>query len=246
VDRDGIERPDFPTGRRGYDPEAVHAHLRRVADEFEALRSRAERPPAPPALSAGTSEQVRLILEAAERSAAELRAKAAEEAGAHVARVEDAAQGMLGRVDELERQLGGLLESLRRAGERLTGGLDELRAEVEAGKPEPTLAPEPPPAPAPADADPPSEPALADPPPEPSHAEPPPAPNLADPLPTAPHGELAGLSGGNGDDAGARLVALNMALSGSSREETARYLAENFAVADPEALLDDVYARVGR
>ena len=48
------------------------------------------------------------------------------------------------------------------------------------------------------------------------------------------------------DDAGARLIALNMALSGSSREETARYLAENFTLADPEALLDDVFARAGR
>ena len=37
-----------------------------------------------------------------------------------------------------------------------------------------------------------------------------------------------------------------MALGGSSREETARYLAEHFALADPGALLDDVYAKVGR
>ena len=37
-----------------------------------------------------------------------------------------------------------------------------------------------------------------------------------------------------------------MALSGTSREETARYLAEHFALADPDALLDDVYARAGR
>ena len=37
-----------------------------------------------------------------------------------------------------------------------------------------------------------------------------------------------------------------MALSGSSREETARYLAENFTLDDPEALLDDVFARAGR
>jgi hypothetical protein len=37
-----------------------------------------------------------------------------------------------------------------------------------------------------------------------------------------------------------------MALGGSSRDETAAYLAENFELDDPEALLDDVYARVGR
>jgi hypothetical protein len=36
-----------------------------------------------------------------------------------------------------------------------------------------------------------------------------------------------------------------MALSGSSREETARYLQENFDLEDQDELLDDVYARVG-
>jgi hypothetical protein len=37
-----------------------------------------------------------------------------------------------------------------------------------------------------------------------------------------------------------------MALSGTPREETARYLEEHFALPDPDALLDDVYARAGR
>jgi hypothetical protein len=49
----------------------------------------------------------------------------------------------------------------------------------------------------------------------------------------------------DGDEAGARLTALNMALGGTPREETARYLAEHYALADPEALLDDVYERAG-
>jgi hypothetical protein len=44
------------------------------------------------------------------------------------------------------------------------------------------------------------------------------------------------------DEAGARLAALNLALGGASREETAAYLAEHFSLADPERLLDDVYA----
>ena len=48
------------------------------------------------------------------------------------------------------------------------------------------------------------------------------------------------------DEAGARLAALNMALGGSPREETAAYLAEHFQLADPDGLLDDVYARAGR
>jgi DivIVA domain-containing protein len=44
---------------------------------------------------------------------------------------------------------------------------------------------------------------------------------------------------------GARLIALNMALNGTPRDETARYLAQNFELDDQDALLDEVYARVG-
>jgi hypothetical protein len=36
-----------------------------------------------------------------------------------------------------------------------------------------------------------------------------------------------------------------MALNGTPREETDRYLAENFNLANREALLDEVYARIG-
>jgi hypothetical protein len=39
-------------------------------------------------------------------------------------------------------------------------------------------------------------------------------------------------------------VALNMALNGDSREETGRYLAENFDVPDSDRLLDEVYAAI--
>ncbi|CAA9536984.1 MAG: hypothetical protein AVDCRST_MAG85-4224, partial [uncultured Solirubrobacteraceae bacterium] len=48
-----------------------------------------------------------------------------------------------------------------------------------------------------------------------------------------------------GDVEGARLIALNMALNGQSREETDRYLAENFDLSDRQALLDEVYESVG-
>jgi DivIVA domain-containing protein len=206
VDRDAIERRDFPVGRRGYDQAAVDAHLRAVADEIETLRANpgAARP-APAPLSAGTSEQVRAILEAAETGAAELRAQAGRDAGQHVARVEHAAGGMLTRLDELEGELNTLLDALRRAGERLNEGLADLQRQVgEFGGVEP-------PAPAP---------------------EP---PEIAE--------EPAPATNGSGDEAGARLIALNMALSGTPREETAAYLAEHYDLDDPEALLDDVYSR---
>jgi hypothetical protein len=37
-----------------------------------------------------------------------------------------------------------------------------------------------------------------------------------------------------------------MALDGTPRDETARYLSENFEIADAGALLDEVYAKAGR
>jgi DivIVA domain-containing protein len=182
VDRDQIQRRDFPTGRRGYDPAAVDEHLRRVADAFASNTP----PPAAPSLAASTSEQVREILEAAERSAAAVRAQASD----HVAQFQQATAGMLSQLDQLEGELGRLMEALRTAGERLTQGLQQLQEQV-GGAPAPVS-----------------------------------------PLPD--------------DEAGARLIALNMALSGTPREETAAYLAEHFELADPGALLDDVYARAGQ
>jgi hypothetical protein len=62
------------------------------------------------------------------------------------------------------------------------------------------------------------------------------------PAPTAP--PAAGSPSGEGHE-GARVIALNMALNGSPREDTARYLDENFELENPDALLDEVYARVG-
>ncbi len=150
-----------------------------------------------------TSEQVRLILEAAAASAAQIRGQAED----HVARVEQAAGGMLSRLDELEQELGTLLESLRRSGERLTEGLARLHEDVATAGGD---------APAPRD-----EPLVA----------------AAPATPAEPAAPL------DGDEAGARLTALNMALGGTPREETARYLAEHYSLADPEALLDDVYDR---
>jgi hypothetical protein len=54
-----------------------------------------------------------------------------------------------------------------------------------------------------------------------------------------------GEAAASGRAEGARVIALNMALGGTPREQTARYLAENFELEDPDALLDDVYSRAG-
>ena len=40
-------------------------------------------------------------------------------------------------------------------------------------------------------------------------------------------------------------IAATMALNGTPRDETARYLSQNFDLDDQDSLLDEVYARVG-
>jgi DivIVA domain-containing protein len=49
----------------------------------------------------------------------------------------------------------------------------------------------------------------------------------------------------NGDSAAARIVALDMALSGTPREDTDQYLAEHYDLPDRAGLLDEVYAAAG-
>src|SRR5215212_1521344 len=103
-----------------------------MADEFEALkrssRGRGE------GLSAAASEQVRLIVEAAEQSATDiereadlearrtrqeareaaekLRTEAGQQARDHVQRVAEAASAMLERIDAIETELRGLLDGM--------------------------------------------------------------------------------------------------------------------------------------
>jgi DivIVA domain-containing protein len=204
VNRDQIERQDFPSVRRGYDAAAVHEHLRRVADEFEALGRAAADRPAATTLAEGASERVRAILEAAETSARQLRDEAAREASGHVERVEEAAKQMLGKLDGLQSELDRLLGGLRSSAEALAGSLEQLRGDAGAlgGGDAPAAAVEPP------------------------------APSR--------NGDRSD------DEAGARLVALNMALEGSPRDATARYLAEHYELADVDALLDEVYTSAGK
>jgi DivIVA domain-containing protein len=216
LDRQTIMRDDFPSIRRGYDPAAVDAHLDRIADEFDELRRRAAIP-AP--LSAQAGDQVKAIVEAAERGAQEIRDAAHAEAREHVARVTAAADRLRERIEQMERDITQLVADLRTGAERLRGDLDGLQAGTDAlsevrreAVPE-VVAPEPPPEPAPA----------------------PPAP----PAPTSVEAPK------NGDSAAARIVALDMALSGTPREDAEQYLAENYDVPDRAALLDEVYAAAG-
>ncbi len=253
LDRQSIEKRDFPIGRRGYEPDAVDEHLAMLADEVDALRRSASRSTRTDSLASAASEQVRLIVEAAEQSAADIereaelearqirqdareaaetaRSEAGQQAREHVERVSAATATMLQRADALEAEFQTMLESVRSSAGRLSTELQALQITVGelrgsgaaaarlASPADFQPAPEPEPAPAPAET------AIAE------QLEPEPQPSA---------------QGSDGDEEGARLIALNMALNGTPRDETERYLADNFDLDDTESLLDDVYARAGQ
>ena len=235
--REEVVRSDFPSSRKGYDREAVDAHLRRVADELERNKGRT----AGGSLAETAGEKVASVIGAAEEKAAELEREAREradeivatarsEAREQVERAQAAVAGLVSQADELRQRVGALGRGLG----------SDVAAETEpATVPEPTV-PQPEVDPSPVvvpEPEPPREP-LPEPDPVPQ-----PQPQPQPPEPSEPSAPAAA---GNGDEAGARLVAMKMALDGSSREEVQRHLAEAYGLADSEELLDDIFARVGR
>ncbi len=306
LDRQGIERRDFPIVRRGYDPASVDAHLRALAAEIDELQREASSRGGE-SLAASAATQVQGILEAAQATAEAIEHQAAEQAHQvresadadarrtreeavarareHVAAVSQATEGLLGHVGSLDGETRALVDSLRSGAGRLANDLSAVEGEMEAlydaasgraatqslgGAPATAAygdADHPIPAAAPEAHNEPFVETLAE-----SHAgmqgdpytEAPDARAYADEHFEAPAVPAAALSEPafdeqplfsepaavsepapvNGDLDGARLVALNMALNGDSREDTARYLEENFAVPDRERLLDEVYAAI--
>jgi DivIVA domain-containing protein len=317
LDRRYITRRDFPAARRGYDPDEVDSHLRELADAVEDLRRQADRPPETASVAGAAADQVRTIVEAAERSAGEIeqraeadarqtredaevdaretRQQADAEAAEHIRRVEDATRAMVERAGAVEGQVAQLLDNLRSTTDRVIEGLrasadgmvsdlrtgseqlgrelEEIRrglGDVRTSRPDPeervlrrreaAVEPEPEPEPEP-QREPQREPL-----PEPEYGslkvqgdelQPtevhlPPAPErepfIPEPEPEEPEPEPAPVArggGGGGGSEGARLIALNMALNGTPRAETAAYLSENFDLSDQDALLDEVYSRAG-
>jgi hypothetical protein len=253
LDRQSIEKRDFPIGRRGYDPAAVDSHLSLLADELEAAR-RANRSGG--ALASAASDQVRLIVEAAEQSASDIereadlearrirqeareaaenaRSEAGAQAREHVQRVSESATSMLERIDAMETELRGLLDGVRAGSSRVAGDLALLQASVTdlRGATSAGFEPDPLPLTPAASLGASYEPAVAEPAPEPFYDEP--EPVVAEPIAERP-----------ADEEGARLIAFNMALNGTPREETEAYLRDNFDLSDPGGLLDDVYAQAG-
>jgi F0F1-type ATP synthase membrane subunit b/b' len=144
LDRQSIEKRDFPIGRRGYDPAAVDAHLRALATEVEELRRTLEHR-AGESLGSSAGTQVQGILEAAEATAADIeqkasedarqtraeadsnaertRANAVERAQAHVAAVAQATAVLIERVESMDGEASTLVESLRAGAGRLSSEL---------------------------------------------------------------------------------------------------------------------------
>jgi hypothetical protein len=288
IDRQAIERRDFPIARRGYEPAAVDAHLRSLASEIEELqRERTDGGPASLASTAGTQVQsilaaaeaaaadieqqardsARTTREEADRDAASTREQAIAQARGQVAFVANATAVLLERVNTMDGEVSALVESLRAGANRLAADLAAVETNmgelydaasgqgagvVHALSPElprqpsiptppspappgPSVASAPPPVPAPA--------AKAAPPLSPPEAA---QPDVhADPeAPVSSGTSQPAATAENGDLDGARLVALNMALNGESREDADRYLAENYQLADRQKLIDEVFAAI--
>src|SRR3954454_7862299 len=231
LNRGEIERRVFQLTRRGYQPSEVDAHLRAVAEAVEQMK--ALQPAS--SLAGAAAARVEAIVAAAEASAREIEERANTEAEATRAKAEqDAASRVKGAQDSVDRLVDAAhalqreIDDLVSRTANLKAGMDTIQADVgsalrapvaESIEPDPAPAPEPEPESAPE--------------PEPVPA---PAPD-PEPVPEPVAAVKA--------PEGARLIALNMALSGKPRDETARYLRENFNLDDQDGLLDEVYAKVG-
>jgi hypothetical protein len=210
--------------------------------------------------AAAAAERVRAIVEAAEQGAAELERATREEAeriraGARrdAARAREIVESLEERADELEGLLDELAHAVQASVATLKRELDGLQ-EAAAVSGAPPASDQPPVAehliaeaesaaartpdvgPVEREGAEPLEVAGADP-----EAAEPPAVAAAEPGEPEEPEATPGLSAPEG----ARVLALQMALDGIPREETARYLHENFALEDPEGLLDEVYAKAG-
>jgi hypothetical protein len=153
LDRQAIERRDFPIGRRGYDTAAVDAHLRELASQVEELQRAAASGASDSSLAATAGTQVQSILAAAETAAAEIernaldaaretrdaadrdaestRSEAIEKARGHVAGVAQVTATLLERVGSMDGEVGALIESLRAGAGRLATDLAALEQNMD-------------------------------------------------------------------------------------------------------------------
>jgi len=188
--------------------------------------------------------RVRAALDEAEATAREIIASAEDRAKDLIAAAEADAQHIRDRAEsEADERLGKVREALT----SLEGALDgSPSAEIDPGpaevpEPMPPLEPEP---------SPPAEPEPM-PPAEPERR--PPDPEIEPPAPAQPDREspqmtngFSGSSDRSQDATAARIVAMKMALDGSSRDEISSHLGERYEIDSSEKLIDDVMARAKR
>ena len=214
--REEIVRGDFPQVRRGYDRAAVDAHLRDVAEAFAELERRSRAG----SLAGAAAEKVSGIIEAAEAKASEIEAEAPRAAEQQLRRAEEASAKLVAEAEELRRRVAALSDEV----------VPEPSVPQPEVDPQPVIVPEPGPQPVPEPTPPPT-------------PEPEPLPTPEPQPPTVPDQPAAA----NGaDEQAARLVALKMALDGSSREDVERRLADEYGLADSSTLVEDVFSRAGR
>jgi DivIVA domain-containing protein len=227
--REEILKDDFPSARKGYEPAAVDAHLRRIADRLESSSE--------PSLADVAAQKVASIVEAAEAKAKEIEADARREADELLSNSREQARDQLERAQRSVANLIGQADDLR---ERI----GEMAQEVvggEGGRAETEPAPEPVPEPAPPEPEVDPSPVTV-PEPAPSREPEPEPPTIPEPQPDIP----APAAANGADEQAARLVAMRMALDGSSREEIAEHLSATYELADTDGLLDAVFERAGK
>jgi DivIVA domain-containing protein len=230
ISREEIVRDDFPSARKGYDQAAVDAHLRDVADRVEEAE--------PASLADVAAQKVASIVEAAEAKAKEIEADARREADELLSSAREQARDQIERAQRSVAMLVGQADELReRVGQmaRDVGG-GETKDETEP-------APEPVPEPAPPTPEVDPSPVTVPEPSPPREPEPEP-PTIPEPQPDPEPPAPAAVNGA--DEQAARLVAMQMALDGSSREEVEQHLAERYQLDDPGPLLDAVFERVAK
>lgn len=164
--------------------------------------------------ASGVSQRVQAIIESAEQYARDIR----HEAEIEKRRLARDSEHRLAEVDDGLRRMSAVADALVERADELRRQVDEMismlrRPEVEAPR-----AQAPPPRAEPA----------------PRHEQRPPRPRFTQP-PTAPRVEPSG------DYGPERLVAIQMALAGRSREEVAERLTRGFALDDPDQILDEVF-----
>lgn len=190
--------------------------------------------------------------------------------------VEQVAQSVRDAIDEAQQQADEIVKEaeaqakrVREEAERLRGEAERIRADAEAdarrrldevqtalkdlqgrltGKPSsevdpgPVTVPEPSPEPVPEPMPEPTPEPTPEPVPEPT---PDPVPEPTPPVET-PAAKANGSTGGGDADSAARLVAMKLALDGTSREDAREQLAAEYEVSDLDGLLDDVYSKAGK